>query len=332
MSISALGKAVSIRALDKSYGATRALEGVSLEIAAGEFCTLLGASGSGKTTLLKTIAGFETYDSGNILVDGADIGPVPVSRRNIGMVFQNYALFPHMNVRRNVAFGLDMRRLPAREIETRVEEALALVDLGAYAERLPRQLSGGQQQRVALARALVIRPDILLMDEPLGALDKNLRQSIQLELKRLHAAVGATVVYVTHDQEEALFLSDRIALMDKGRLIQTGSPRDLYDRPANRFVAGFLGECNFIPSEGGEIAVRPEKLRVGRQSAACDQSFEARVISVNFMGRGFRVILERGGTELAALTDASDEIAALRPGDMVTFGFQKNDVMDIAAA
>ena len=289
MTIPALGKAVSIRSLDKSYGATKALDGVSLEIAAGEFCTLLGASGSGKTTLLKTIAGFENYDTGAILIGGTDIGPVPVSKRNIGMVFQNYALFPHMSVRRNVAFGLEMRRLTKAEITSRVEEALALVDLTAYAERLPRQLSGGQQQRVALARALVIKPDILLMDEPLGALDKNLRQSIQLELKRLHAAVGATVVYVTHDQEEALFLSDRIALMDKGRIVQAASPRDLYDRPANRFVAGFLGECNFIPTPTGTVAVRPEKLRVGLQANDCSQVFEARLLSV---------ILEHAGIEL----------------------------------
>jgi putative spermidine/putrescine transport system ATP-binding protein len=331
MSIAALGKAVSIRSLGKSYGATVALDGVSLEIAAGEFCTLLGASGSGKTTLLKTIAGFETYDAGQILVGGADIGPVQVSKRNIGMVFQNYALFPHMSVRRNVAFGLEMRQVSKREVDARVSEALALVDLGSYGERLPRQLSGGQQQRVALARALVIRPDILLMDEPLGALDKNLRQSIQIELKRLHAAVGATVVYVTHDQEEALFLSDRIALMDKGRIVQAGTPRELYDRPANRFVAGFLGECNFIAVEGRQIAIRPEKICVGSEAAKCDQRLEARIGSVNFIGRGFRVMLEREGIELAALVDASDEIAALQPGATVSFGYLRGDVMDIAS-
>ncbi|MGO4669778.1 ABC transporter ATP-binding protein [Bosea sp. 2RAB26] len=332
MSISALGKAVSIRSLGKSYGTTLALDGVSLEIAAGEFCTLLGASGSGKTTLLKTIAGFETYDAGQILVGGSDIGPVPVSKRNIGMVFQNYALFPHMSVRRNVAFGLEMRQVSKRDVDARVSEALSLVDLSAYGERLPRQLSGGQQQRVALARALVISPDILLMDEPLGALDKNLRQSIQIELKRLHAAVGATVVYVTHDQEEALFLSDRIALMDKGRIVQAGTPRELYDRPANRFVAGFLGECNFIAVEGRQIAIRPEKVCVGTEAARCDQSLQARVGSVNFIGRGFRVMLEREGFEVAALVDASDEIAALQPGATVSFGYLRGDVMNIASA
>ncbi len=330
MSISALGKAVSIRTLNKSYGATLALNGVSLEIAAGAFCTLLGASGSGKTTLLKTIAGFETYDAGEIRVGGSDIGPVPVSKRNIGMVFQNYALFPHMSVRRNVAFGLEMRRLGAREVETRVEEALALVDLAAYADRLPRQLSGGQQQRVALARALVIRPDILLMDEPLGALDKNLRQSIQVELKRLHAAVGATVVYVTHDQEEALFLSDQIALMEKGRIVQVGSPRALYDQPANRFVANFLGECNFVPAGDRILAVRPEKVRVGQAAIGCEHEMPGQVISVDFIGRGFRVVLRRAQTEITALVDASDEIAAMQPDTTVTFGFRTCDVMDIA--
>lgn len=331
MTIAALGKAVSIRTLSKSYGGMLALEDVSLDIAAGSFCTLLGASGSGKTTLLKTIAGFETYDRGEIRVGDADIGPVPVSKRNIGMVFQNYALFPHMSVRRNVAFGLDMRKLPAREIRSRVEEALALVDLAAYAERLPRQLSGGQQQRVALARALVIRPDILLMDEPLGALDKNLRQAIQVELKRLHAAVGATVVYVTHDQEEALFLSDQIAVMDKGRIVQIGSPRQLYDRPANRFVATFLGECNFVPTGEGTLAVRPEKVRVGTAAQGCEHVLAARVASVDFIGRGFRVLLEHRGSEIAALVDATDEIAALQPGAEATFGFRAGDVLDIAS-
>lgn len=331
MSIAALGKAVSIGALNKSYGATLALDDVSLDIPAGCFCTLLGASGSGKTTLLKTIAGFETYDRGHILVGDADIGPVPVSKRNIGMVFQNYALFPHMSVRRNVAFGLEMRRLPAREVTSRVEEALALVDLTPYADRLPRQLSGGQQQRVALARALVIRPDILLMDEPLGALDKNLRQSIQIELKRLHAAVGATVVYVTHDQEEALFLSDQIAVMDKGRIVQIGTPRGLYDKPANRFVATFLGECNFVPAGAGTLAVRPEKIVVGEAARAAEHILPASVASVDFIGRGFRVLLDYEGTDIAALVDSTDEIAALAPGEATLFGFRQRDVIDVSA-
>ncbi|PZU90721.1 MAG: ABC transporter ATP-binding protein [Chelatococcus sp.] len=331
MSIAALGKAVSIRALSKSYGATLALEGVSLDIPAGCFCTLLGASGSGKTTLLKTIAGFETYDGGQILVGGVDIGPVPVSKRNIGMVFQNYALFPHMSLRRNVAFGLEMRKLPARDVQSRVEEALALVDLAPYAERLPRQLSGGQQQRVALARALVIRPDILLMDEPLGALDKNLRQAIQVELKRLHAAVGATVVYVTHDQEEALFLSDQVAVMDKGRIVQIGSPRALYDKPTDRFVATFLGECNFVPVGDGTLAVRPEKVLVGTEAHGCEHVLAARVASVDFIGRGFRVLLEHRGSEITALVDATDEIAALQPGAEAIFGFRAGDVLKIAS-
>ncbi|SIR60136.1 MULTISPECIES: ABC transporter ATP-binding protein [unclassified Bosea (in: a-proteobacteria)] len=331
MSIAALGKAVSIRALHKSYGATLALDDVSLDIPAGCFCTLLGASGSGKTTLLKTIAGFETYDRGRILVGGVDIGPVPVSKRNIGMVFQNYALFPHMSVRRNVAFGLEMRKLPAREVQSRVEEALALVDLIPYAERLPRQLSGGQQQRVALARALVIRPDILLMDEPLGALDKNLRQAIQVELKRLHAAVGATVVYVTHDQEEALFLSDQIAVMDKGRIVQIGSPRALYDKPVDRFVATFLGECNFVPAGTGILAVRPEKIRVGEAARGCEHMLPAKVASVDFIGRGFRLLLDRHETEITALVDSTDEIAALQPGAETIFGFRAGDVLTIAS-
>ncbi len=247
------------------------------------------------------------------------------------MVFQNYALFPHMSLRRNVAFGLEMRKLPAREVQSRVEEALALVDLAPYAERLPRQLSGGQQQRVALARALVIRPDILLMDEPLGALDKNLRQAIQVELKRLHAAVGATVVYVTHDQEEALFLSDQVAVMDKGRIVQIGSPRALYDKPTDRFVATFLGECNFVPVGDGTLAVRPEKVLVGTAAHGCEHVLAARVASVDFIGRGFRVLLEHRGSEITALVDATDEIAALQPGAEAIFGFRAGDVLKIAS-
>jgi putative spermidine/putrescine transport system ATP-binding protein len=323
------GKPVIIRNLRKSYGKVEALTDVSLEVAPGEFCTLLGASGSGKTTLLKALAGFESGDAGSILVGGRDIGHVPVAKRNIGMVFQNYALFPHMSVKRNVAFGLEMRRLPAAEIERRVAETLEQVSLGGYADRLPRELSGGQQQRVALARALVIEPDILLMDEPLGALDKNLRKSIQLQLKDLHRSTGVTIIYVTHDQEEALFLSDRIALLEKGRVIQVGSPRDLYLHPNSRFVASFLGECNFLGSGDAEVAIRPERMRVGDGAHASDRQLDAVVENIIFVGTGYRLVLKTDGRELTVLTDA--DIPSISRGDVITVGYDHVHAMRLAA-
>ena len=335
MSPTPLGKPVAIRGLRKIYGGVvAALDGIDLDIAPGSFCTLLGASGSGKTTLLKALAGFETADAGSILVDGHDIGPVPVAKRNIGMVFQNYALFPHLSVRRNVAFGLEMRGVGRAEIRRRVDAALGLVGLDAHGERLPRELSGGQQQRVALARALVIEPDILLMDEPLGALDKNLRQSIQIQLRALHRRIGATTVYVTHDQEEALFLSDTIALMDRGRIVQVGSPETLYFRPANRFVACFLGECNILPAASGkgEIGVRPEKTLVGARAEAAEIRVTGVFVGAVFTGTGYRVTATVGGRELTALTANDDPVAGLAPGSTVTVGYQACHAMPFADA
>ncbi len=328
-----LGKPVAVRGLRKIYGGVvAALDGIDLDIAPGSFCTLLGASGSGKTTLLKALAGFETADAGEIRVDGRDIGPVPVAKRNIGMVFQNYALFPHLTVHRNVAFGLEMRRVGRAEIAARVEAALALVGLEAHGGRLPRELSGGQQQRVALARALVIEPDILLMDEPLGALDKNLRQSIQIQLRALHRRIGATTVYVTHDQEEALFLSDTIALMDRGRIVQVGAPEDLWFRPANRFVASFLGECNFLPAPSGpgEIGLRPEKTLVGVRAERADIRLDGVLGAAVFTGTGYRVTATVAGRELTALTGNDDPVARLAPGSAVTVGYHPTNAMSFA--
>ena len=322
------GKPVAIRGLNKSYGLLRVLHDISLDIQAGEFCTLLGASGSGKTTLLKVVAGFEPFETGTVHVDGRDISHVPVSRRNIGMVFQNYALFPHMTVRRNVAFGLEMRRLARHEIDRRVDEVLTLVSLEAYGDRLPRALSGGQQQRVALARALVINPDILLMDEPLGALDKNLRQAIQLQLKALHRELGVTIIYVTHDQEEALHLSDRIVVMDEGRVVQAGSAHDLYFRPINPFVAGFLGECNFLPDGAGQsIAVRPECLRLVAGADDADRCVDAVVEDVIFLGTGNKIVASADGVRVIALTPNTPAGGAPSPGEAVRLGFASADVM-----
>ena len=241
------GAVVSLRGLEKDYGGVGAVRGVSLDVAAGEFLTLLGPSGSGKTTTLMMIAGFETPTAGDIVVDGRSVVGVSPHRRNIGMVFQNYALFPHLTVAENIAFPLKQRGIGRGERLRMVGEALELVRLPGYGARYPGQLSGGQQQRVALARAIVLQPRLLLMDEPLGALDKQLRESLQLEMRRLHADLGITFIYVTHDQEEALTMSDRIAVMNDGLVAQLGRPEDLYDRPSSRFVASFLGESNFLP-------------------------------------------------------------------------------------
>jgi len=241
---------LGIRAVSKTYGPVEVLHDVSLDVAPGSFVTLLGPSGSGKSTLLMCIAGFEAVGRGDITLDGASILPLPPERRDFGMVFQGYALFPHLTVAENVAFPLSIRRMDRALRERRVREALSLVRLDGLGGRLPRQLSGGQQQRVALARAIVFSPRLLLLDEPLSALDRGLRAEMQEELKRLHGELGLSFIYVTHDQEEALFLSDRIAILNHGRIQQIGPPEALYARPVNRFVAGFLGRSNLLRLAG----------------------------------------------------------------------------------
>lgn len=235
--------------LFKSYDGVQAVEDLNLTVKKGEFFTLLGPSGSGKTTSLRMLAGLEGITSGRILIDDKDVSREVAEKRNIGLVFQNYALFPHMTVADNVAFPLRMRRLPKAEVQRKVEQALEMTQLGTYAKRLPRQLSGGQQQRVALARCFVFDPAILLMDEPLGALDRNLRDHMRLELKAMQARTDATVLYVTHDQDEALAMSDRIGIMHKGVLQQVASPTDMYENPANSFVARFLGDSVSLPAK-----------------------------------------------------------------------------------
>ncbi|HVU40661.1 MAG TPA: ABC transporter ATP-binding protein [Xanthobacteraceae bacterium] len=236
-----------LRNVVKSYdGKTNAVDDVSINVARGEFVTFLGPSGSGKTTTLLMIAGFENPSGGTIELDGRNLTLSRPYRRNIGMVFQNYALFPHMTAQENVTFPLRMRHFPKGEIAQRAEKMLALVGLSAFAQRYPRELSGGQQQRVALARGLVFNPDVVLLDEPLGALDKNLREQMQVEIKRIHRELGITTIYVTHDQTEAMTMSDRIAVFSNGRLAQVDTPLDVYQRPSNRFVAEFVGDSNFF--------------------------------------------------------------------------------------
>jgi putative spermidine/putrescine transport system ATP-binding protein len=253
---------IRLTGLRKSYGEVLALDGIELDVNAGEFFTLLGPSGSGKTTTLRLIAGFERPDEGRVDLAGEDVTRLPPDERNVNTVFQDYALFPHMSVGDNVAYGLRVKKVPKAEREQRVAEALAMVRLDGYQDRRPSQLSGGQRQRVALARALVNRPRVLLLDEPLGALDLKLRQQLQVELKRIQSEVGITFIYVTHDQDEALTMSDRIAVMDGGRVIQVGTPNEVYDEPESGFVAGFVGVSNLLelPVESVEQGTATLKL------------------------------------------------------------------------
>ncbi|MCC6777186.1 MAG: ABC transporter ATP-binding protein [Hyphomicrobiales bacterium] len=294
----------------KSYdGNSNAVDGVSIEIERGEFVTFLGPSGSGKTTTLMMIAGFEQPTAGSIELDGRDLTLSRPYQRNIGMVFQSYALFPHMTSMKNVMFPLRMRGFPRRELGTRAEKMLDLVGLRAFGGRYPRELSGGQQQRVALARGLVFNPDVLLLDEPLGALDKNLREQMQVEIKRIHREVGITMIYVTHDQTEAMTMSDRIAVFSNGRLEQLGPPLEVYHRPANRFVGEFVGDSNFL---AGRIdPARPDMVEIvgmGPARIAGAAGMETPTGNVLVMLRPERLRLQGTGGADNALTMVIEEI------------------------
>src|SRR6266852_1279187 len=260
--------ALKLKGIRKNYGQVVAVAGVDLEIEDGEFFTLLGPSGSGKTTLLRMIAGFERPDAGRIELGGRDVTSLPPALRDTNTVFQDYALFPHMSVGQNIGYGLRIKRIPAAERQQRVDRALRMVRLEGLGKRRPNQLSGGQRPRVALARAVINQPEVLLLDEPLGALDLKLRQEMQIELKQIQKEVGITFVYVTHDQEEALTMSDRVAVMADGRIEQIGPPVEVYERPATEFVAGFIGISNLLTREGVRFVVRPEKLHMLRENDA----------------------------------------------------------------
>ena len=257
-----------LRGLRKTYKGTVAVGHVDLDIRRGEFFTLLGPSGSGKTTTLRLIAGFERPDSGSIALEGRDVARLAPFERNVNTVFQDYALFPHMTIAENIAYGLEAKRVAASERTERVAEALRMVQLADFGKRLPAQLSGGQRQRVGLARAIINRPGLLLLDEPLGALDLKLRQDMQLELKHLQETLGITFLYVTHDQEEALSMSDRIAVFSNGRIEQVGTPSEVYERPASEFVAGFVGTSSIVERNGRRLALRPEKVHVAPSADA----------------------------------------------------------------
>jgi ABC-type Fe3+/spermidine/putrescine transport system ATPase subunit len=304
---------------------------VDLTVGQGEFVTLLGPSGCGKTTTLNLVAGFIAPDSGSIRLQGRSVESQPPFRRDLGLVFQDYALFPHMTVADNIGFGLRMRRVPREEIARRVAEALDLVQLRGLGERRPQQLSGGQRQRVALARALVIRPAMLLLDEPLSNLDLKLREEMRVEISALQRRLGIATVFVTHDQGEALTMSDRVAVMREGRIEQVGTPNDIYERPATRFVAGFIGTANLISDDSGIVVVRPERLKLCQAQHAPSEArcFAARIERVVYLGPRLEVRLRLAdGTPLLAET-INDGAGAWSAGDNVVAWFRPQDAWAI---
>ncbi|MBB3771296.1 spermidine/putrescine ABC transporter ATP-binding subunit [Angulomicrobium tetraedrale] len=347
---------LSIRHVEKHFGRVRAVNGVSLDIRENEFFALLGSSGSGKTTLLRMLAGFETLSGGQILLNGRDISNVPPNHRPVNLMFQSYALFPHMTVAQNIAYGLEMEKLPRAEIRARVDEILGTIQLSALAARKPEQLSGGQRQRVALARALVKRPQLLLLDEPLGALDKKLRSEMQLELKRIQHQFGITFIIVTHDQEEALVMADRIAILQHGELVQCAPPREVYEHPATRFAAEFIGVMNVFPVQrdgmrltaadgslihasipeglGAEIvaAVRPERLRLDAET--CDNRLSGRIIATAYHGLDLQVHVATPAMAkpmVCRVTADAAEARNFRAGDLLTLGWNSADTRLFAA-
>ena len=360
--------ALVLRGLVKRFGDAVAVDGVDLEVRKGEFVTLLGPSGSGKTTTLRMVAGFTLQTSGAIEIDGLDMSHVPPYERDVGMVFQNYALFPHMTAAQNIAFPLQMRRLARPEVQRKVADALALVKLQSFGERYPRQLSGGQQQRIALARAVVFEPRLLLMDEPLGALDKKLREALQLEIMRISRQLGATVIYVTHDQEEALVMSDRIAIFNRGTIEQLGNGEDLYDRPESLFVADFIGESNILrgrferDADGSwlvrdaarwrvstrqaerraivdkaqaALVVRPERLRIALDDGPLPDGLNAvaaRVTEVLYLGSSRKVELvlfdEQPAVVRQPIDMATEDVSAGQP---VRLTWRADDAVLVAA-
>lgn len=351
------GDRVQIRNLTKRFGDVLAVNNISLDIEPGEFITFLGPSGSGKTTTLMMIAGFQIPDHGEITIDNEPIMFIPPYKRGIGMVFQNYSLFPHMNVRRNIGFPLRMRKVDKREADKKIENALELVKLPGYGKRMPRQLSGGQQQRVALARALVFNPRVLLMDEPLGALDKKLREHMQLEIKQIADALNITTIYVTHDQSESMTMSNRIAVMNDGQIEQVGSPGEMYDSPANYFVADFIGESNFIGGQveetggdgcifrtdggllcnvsprpkkkdgNGHLVIRPEKISLVESGQTFANQFEVIIEEALYLGdiTTYWAKLVEDGTRLTVKQQNKFSNRRIKKGDKLFVGWNERD-------
>ena len=304
---------------------------VSFTLEPGEFLTLLGPSGSGKTTTLMMVAGFELPSAGEIRVDHRDVSSLLPDQRNFGVVFQRYALFPHMTVQENVEFAMRMRNRPRGESARRARGMLDKVGLADFADRKPRSLSGGQQQRVALARALVFEPDALLLDEPLGALDRRLREAMQIEIKELQKRIGISILFVTHDQDEAMMMSDRIAVMNKGRIVQIGSPAEVYQRPHSAFVASFLGETNLIPRGNERMSVRPERIRFLAPGETADGSIDGRVVDATFLGRQMRFIVAALDQRIVVSTADPAVYARVASGDAVRLGWNVEDAQSLAA-
>lgn len=359
-SVEIKGAPIIIENLSKSFGKFEAVKDANLDIKAGEFLTFLGPSGSGKTTTLMMVAGFLIPTYGDIVVDGKSIVTVPAHKRNIGMMFQHYALFPHMSVADNVAFPLQMRKMSKDRIKERIDWALDLVQLSKFKHRRPHQLSGGQQQRVALARAVVFEPAVLLLDEPLGALDAKLRENMQIELKLLHATLGTTVLYVTHDQAEALTLSDRICVFNDGRIMQVGTPDDLYNFPANRFVADFIGETNFLtgavnarqeqqcdirlddtismvglyrddygqPEQWATYSLRPEKILLGEPAQHTENKYEGIVQEYLYLGEFTKYRIELSPSiELTVKATNRKGRKLLSRGEKTLVGWAKDEML-----
>jgi len=349
---------VRLESIVKRYGNVAAVDHIDLEVSPGEFLTLLGPSGSGKTTTLKIIAGLEYPTEGQVYIDQSSVLNKPPFKRDLGMVFQNYALFPHLNVFDNIAFPLKMRSFPKDTIRKKVSGILDAVQLKGFESRFPRQLSGGQQQRIALARAMVYEPSVLLMDEPLGALDKKLREEMQLEVKQIQERIKITTIYVTHDQSEALTMSDRIALMNKGKIEQIGSPQDLYERPTNRFVADFIGESNFIEGnvsgiqgrtaemtstkdtfvrinnaadlqmgQSVTLAIRPEKIRINQSASESANTFPGTIESVVYLGEIVKYIIALGSGEILAAKSTNVTGGYLKKGDKIEISWKVEDCL-----
>lgn len=316
---------LQLQQIRKSFADTEVLKGIDLEAGQGEFITLLGASGCGKTTTLRIIAGLELPDSGQVILEGYNITDWEPNKRDVNTVFQNYALFPHMNVADNVGYGLKIRKVPKAQIAERVERALRLVQLEEYGKRMPDQLSGGQKQRIAIARAVINEPKVLLLDEPLGALDLKLRRQMQLELKRLQKQLGITFIYITHDQEEAINMSDRIGVMHEGVLEQMGTPNEVYYRPRTSYVADFVGNANILHKNGETLAIRSENIRMDGESV-CTQ--EAVVVEKSFAGGQLRILFRLSdGQLLTASRYGIDN--DMQAGETVKIGWDAKDAVKV---
>lgn len=358
------GATLHLEDLTKKYGSVVAVERANMVVQSGEFITFLGPSGSGKTTTLSMVAGFTTPSEGDIRLDGNSTVTTPVHKRNIGMVFQNYALFPHLSIAENIAFPLKMRGVAKAQIADKVEAAMAQVRLKGFGDRKPKQLSGGQQQRVALARAMVFEPNLILLDEPLGALDARLREEMKIELKQLHHRIGATILFVTHDQEEALTLSDRIAVFNEGKIVQMGSPDELYDSPKDPFVADFIGEANqldgrFVSLNGDQIllnvngteiigqlrdgfekpentasyTLRYERIAIGESAASRENAFEAEVEEFLYSGGTTKILFRLNPeTTIAARVPQHLLTRKVVAGERIKIGWNASDMLLIASS